>query len=234
MNLNVFRIAWGAILAIGRWGRTGVLAMAGPVRRVLSVGFITTASPAIWKCLTTVGSAAATVMSLYYILKGELVTTAEAIRIAKEQGLDERMTGRNAQEVLDRFVESIPGVNEDAKEIFRKAAKEGIAAAQKEADRRASAAAPVQTTPKPVVIDAKRNVDSMIESRIANLPADSRPRVQGTADVSTMQAAMARIDAYNRFARAFADRYNIGTADQFFRDLQELASFADVIGSLRK
>lgn len=225
----VFARLWLAIRTIALWGRSGAVALAGPVRRILSLSFVTQFLPRLWGVLRKHGPTAATVASLWYTLKGELLSEDDALAIAREKGVDELMKGRHPEDVLSKLIDEVPNVPAEHKEILKKALKEG---SNKVKAAPAQGAPQTQTTAITVMPEVLNkpvragDADALIAQQVAGLNGAAlgkQTMLNGSVQVSVDSSVVAAVakdlkDMAAEGAR-LAINYNIPDVPAFLRDM---------------
>lgn len=235
MNASMFfaRI-WAAFLYIGRLGAKPVGYVSGIVRRVASVGFVTKLAPVVFKALRSYGGVAAALISLWYGFRGELLSVDDALKIAKEKGLDEIIQSRNETEVLRQFIAAIPGVNEESKRIFEKAFVDGIPSAQQEANKAKQGVSPLVPVAAAPGIEPRPPIkagspDAVIEQTLATAPGirvDLRNTNAGGPIVG--KSAYQLFKEFDAFKQLFENKHGLSFED-FVRDLQRGYSLYSVV-----
>lgn len=237
-----FARIWAALVHIGRIGAKPAGYVANIVRRIGSVGFISRGAPVIWRALRAHGGAVASLIALWYGFRGELLSVEDALKLAKEKGLDELMQSRNETEVLREFIKTIPGVSPEAKQIFEKAFVDGTAAAQAEVERQQQQQqAPATTLVVPQPVQGKRTPDAAIESALATSDAGSQgayPRSAANSNIGAPAvfaslSPLEKVRVYERFVQDFLDRHNLNF-ETFARDLTLGSQYYAAIATLAK
>jgi hypothetical protein len=240
----VFARLIAALRLIGTWGANRTVALLGPVRRVLSVGFFTQLVPRLWSIVKTHGPNAATVATLWYTFKGELLSAEDAFKLAKEKGVDELMKGHDPAGVLLKIVDSIPDVPQEHKDVLKRALVEGLHDSPRS---NAAPKAPAQQTgivpASPGVVVSNNNVDAAIAARVSqvgNSPAQGTVWRSGSSTVSALPVApqtaraqyMIEIREFDRACSRFAIAHNVPAPKEFLRDIHGMyLRFGDLINA---
>jgi hypothetical protein len=210
-----------AITVIGRWGRTAGAAAMGPLRRIFSLSFITSYAPHVGRMVKAGSTMAASIATIWWIFRGELMSAEEATAFAAKHGLDELMTKtRDPMAVISATLDKIPGITPDARAILMKGLTEGpeaLAAAQGKAQQTpvssAGASPSAQkssagtTLAAPTLTEAAaagRTPDAVIEARLAQTPGALTP-VRGGSAIGSEPAGQLSAATLN-YALSFGTR----------------------------
>jgi hypothetical protein len=231
-----------ALRVIGTWGASRSIALLGPVRRVLSIGFFKDFIPRCWNIVKSHGPNAATIATLYYTFRGELLSADDAFKIAKEKGIDELMKGHDPAGVIMKLVDSMPDVPPEHKETLKRALVEGLHDSPK---ANSQPKPPTQTTIIPTQsgpVVAGNSVDQAIAQRVNQIqtqqPGATNSWRVGTSVVSvnapgapTQRAQyMVEVREFNSACRRFAIKHNISDPRGLLYDIQDMyVKYGDLI-----